>query len=187
MNARHFKSTADFRAWLEAHGTSTSELWVRFYKKASGRGGMTYKEALDEALCFGWIDGVRKGLDDESFAQRFSPRTSTSVWSAINLKRIKELLAEGRVAGPGRDAYERRNPNSTNRYSFENKPAAFEPALARRFKANRAAWSFFAAQPPGYRKVLTFWVMSAKKEETRLRRLDSLIESSAEGKRISWM
>src|SRR5262249_60951783 len=102
-------------------------------------------------------------------------------------KRIKELLAEGRVAGPGRDAYERRDPKRTNRYSFENKPAAFEPALARRFKANRAAWSFFEAQPPGYRKVLTFWVMSAKKEETRLRRLDSLIESSAEGKRISWM
>src|SRR5262249_44367780 len=187
MKPRYFKTAADFRAWLETHGGATRELWVGFYKKGSGRGGLTYKEALDEALCCGWIDGVRKRLNDESFVQRFSPRTTSSIWSAVNLARMKELLAEGRVADVGREAYERRDPKHAQRYSFENKPAAFDAALARRFKANTDAWTFFCAQPPGYRKVLTFWVMSAKKEETRLRRLDMLIKDSAEGKRITWM
>ncbi|HMF98880.1 MAG TPA: YdeI/OmpD-associated family protein [Vicinamibacterales bacterium] len=187
MKLRYFKSAADFRAWLEAHGGSTRELWIGFYKKASGKGGLTYKEALDEALCFGWIDGVRKRVDEASFVQRFTPRTASSIWSAVNLKRMKELLASGRVADVGRAVYERRDPKRTQRYSFENRPAAFDAALTRRFKANPEAWTFFRAQPPGYRKVLTFWVMSAKKEETRLRRLDMLIKDSAEGKRITWM
>jgi uncharacterized protein YdeI (YjbR/CyaY-like superfamily) len=173
--------------WLEEHGGSARELWVGFYKKASGKGGLTYKEALDEALCFGWIDGVRKRLDEVSFTQRFTPRTASSIWSAINLKRMKELLASGCVADAGRTVYEQRDPRRAHQYSFENKPAAFDAALARRFKANKRAWTFFRAQPPGYQKVLTFWVMSARKEETRLRRLDTLIKDSAEGKRIRWM
>ena len=187
MFPRFFASAADFRAWLETHGASSRELWVGFYKKASGRGGLTYKEAVDEALCFGWIDGIKKRVDESSFTHRFTPRTASSIWSAINLKRMKELLASGRVADAGRAAYERRDPKRARKYSFENPPAAFDAALARRFKANRRAWTFFAAQPPGYQKVLRFWVMSARKEETRLRRLDALIKDSAEGKRITWM
>jgi uncharacterized protein YdeI (YjbR/CyaY-like superfamily) len=187
MKPRHFKSADDFRAWLEAHGTSERELWVGFYKKASGKGGLSYKEAVDEALCFGWIDGIKKRVDEASFMHRFSPRTASSIWSAINLKRMKELLASGRVADAGRTVYEQRDPRRAQQYSFENRPAALDAALTRRFKANARAWTFFREQPPGYQKVLTFWVMSAKKEETRLRRLDTLIKDSAEGKRITWM
>jgi uncharacterized protein YdeI (YjbR/CyaY-like superfamily) len=187
MKLRHFKSAAEFRAWLEAHGESARELWVFFYKKASGKGGLTYKEAVDEALCCGWIDGIKKRVDEARYTHRFTPRTSTSIWSAVNLKRMKELLASGRVAAAGREAYERRDPTRARRYSFENEPAAFDAALQRRFKANTGAWRFFREQPPGYQKLLTFWVMQAKKEETRLRRLERLIKDSSEGKRISWM
>jgi uncharacterized protein YdeI (YjbR/CyaY-like superfamily) len=187
ITPRHFTSAADFRAWLEAHGTSARELWVGFYKKASGKGGLTYKEAVDEALCCGWIDGIKKRVDDASYMHRFTPRTASSIWSAVNLKRMSELLDGGRVADAGREAYERRDPKRTQQYSFEHRPAAFDAALERRFTANKRAWTFFRAQPPGYRKVLTFWVMSAKKAETRLRRLDALIKDSAEGKRITWM
>jgi uncharacterized protein YdeI (YjbR/CyaY-like superfamily) len=187
MKPHHFKSAAEFRAWLETHGSSVRELWVGFYKKASRKGGLTYKEAVDEALCFGWIDGIRKRVDEASFMHRFTPRTASSIWSAINLRRMKELLDSGRVAEVGRETYQRRDPQRTQKYSFENKPSAFDAPLERRFKGNQDAWRFFRAQPPGYQKVLTFWIMSAKKEETRLRRLDALIAKSAEGKRITWM
>jgi uncharacterized protein YdeI (YjbR/CyaY-like superfamily) len=187
MKPRHFGSSAEFRAWLEAHGATARELWVGFYKKSSGRSGLTYKDAVDEALCFGWIDGLKKRVDTASYMHRFTPRTANSIWSAINLKRIRELIAEGRVAAAGREVFERRDPARAGRYSFENAPAAFDPALERRFRAKAGAWRFFQAQPPGYRKVLTFWVMSAKKEETRLRRLDLAIGHFAEGKRLTWM
>src|SRR6185295_1080813 len=130
---RHFASAADFRAWLETHGGSSRELWVGFYKKASGRGGLTYKEAVDEALCFGWIDGIKKRVDESSFTHRFTPRTASSIWSAINLKRMKELLASGRVADAGRAVFERRDPRRARKYSFENPPAAFNAELERRF------------------------------------------------------
>jgi uncharacterized protein YdeI (YjbR/CyaY-like superfamily) len=187
VKPRYFKSAADFRAWLAANGAGARELWVGFYKKASGRGGLTYKEAVDEALCHGWIDGIKKRVDEDSYTHRFTPRTATSIWSVVNLKRMKELLASGRVAAAGRDVYERRDPARTHRYSYEKAPAAFEGALERRFKANKAAWTYFQAQPPGYRKLVTQWVTGAIKEETRLRRLDAVIKDSAEGKRISWM
>ena len=187
MKPRYFKSAAAFRAWLAANGARARELYVGFYKKASGKGGLTYKEAVDEALCHGWIDGIKKRVDEDRYTHRFTPRTATSIWSAVNLKRMKELLADGRVAAAGRDVYERRDPARTNRYSYEKAPAAFEGVLARRFKANKAAWTYFQAQPPGYRNLVTRWVTGAIKEETRLRRLDKLINDSAEGKRISWM
>ena len=187
MKPRFFKTPADFRAWLEKHHADTPELWVGFYKKASGKGGLTYKEAVDEALCHGWIDGIKKRVDADSYTHRFTPRTATSIWSVVNLKRMRELLASDRVAAAGRDVYERRDPARTHRYSYENAPAAFEGALARRFRANKAAWTYFQAQPPGYRNLVTKWVTGAVKEETRLRRLDALIRDSAEGKRISWM
>jgi uncharacterized protein YdeI (YjbR/CyaY-like superfamily) len=187
MKPRYFKTAAAFREWLEANGATARELWVGFYKQDSGRGGLTYKEAVDEALCFGWIDGIKKRIDADSYTHRFTPRTGTSIWSAVNLKRIKELIASGRVAAAGLEAYEHRDPKRAQRYSFENPHKPFDAALERRFKANRAAWTFFCAQPPGYRKLTTFWVTMAKKEETRLRRLDILIKDSAEGIRIKWM
>ena len=186
MRPRYFGSAAEFRAWLGVHGAREREVWVGFYKNAPGKAGLSYREAVDEALCHGWIDGLKKRVDAASYTHRFTPRTASSIWSTVNLKRMKELIALGRVARAGREAYERRDPKKAQRYSFENKPASFDAPLARRFKANTRAWTFFGAQPPGYRKLTTFWVMSAKQEQTRLRRLDRLIADSAEGKRIVW-
>jgi len=184
MKPRHFRTPEEFRRWLAANGTKETEIWVGFYKKASGKGGMNYREALDEALCAGWIDGVRKGHDAESYVQRFSPRTKTSVWSVVNLKRVKELIAAGRMTKVGLDVYENRDPKRSGLYSYENRPKAFDAAVERAFKAKKDAWTFFNAQPPGYRKLCVFFVMEAKKEETRLRRLERLIKVSSEGKRI---
>jgi uncharacterized protein YdeI (YjbR/CyaY-like superfamily) len=184
VRPRHFDSAAEFRRWLAEHGSTTAELWVGFYRKASGKGGMGYREALDEALCAGWIDGVRKTVDAGSYVQRFSPRTKTSVWSVVNLRRMKELIQAGRATKTGLAVYENRDPKRSGRYSYENRPKAFDAATQRAFKANKAAWAFFSAQPPGYRKVCIFFVMEAKKAETRLRRLDRLMKVSSEGKRI---
>ena len=154
------------------------------YKKASGRGGLTYKEALDEALCFGWIDGVRKSLNDEAFVQRFTPRQTKSYWSAVNTKRAEELIKEKRMAPAGLRAFEARDKAADARYSFEREAAAFDRAGLKKFKANKKAWAFFEGQPPGYRRLATFFVMSAKKPETRDKRLERLVATSAVGKRI---
>jgi uncharacterized protein YdeI (YjbR/CyaY-like superfamily) len=187
MKPRYFTSQADFRRWLETHHASESELLVGFYKKASGKGGLGYKEAVDEALCFGWIDGIKKRVDEASYTHRFSPRRPRSIWSAINLKRMKELIALGVVSTAGLETYEGRDPKRAGLYSFENRPQTFDAAIEKAFKANARAWTFFLAQPPGYRKVCTFFVMSAKKEETRLRRLEVLMKASSKGQRLEWM
>src|SRR5262245_31717535 len=184
MKPRHFKSPGEFRRWLAKNGAKETELWVGFHKKGSGKGGMDYREALDEALCAGWIDGVRKGVDAQSYVQRFSPRTKTSVWSAVNLKRVEELIAAGRMTKVGLDVYEARDPKRSGLYSYENRPRAFDAATERAFKGNKEAWTFFNGQPPGYRKVCVFFVMEAKKAETRARRLERLMRLSAEGKRL---
>jgi len=184
MKPTFFKSASAFRAWLETHHAASRELWVGFYKKASGKKGLTYPEAVDAALCFGWIDGVKKRVDEDSYMHRFSPRTTGSIWSTINTRRAQELIALGLMAPPGLDVFERRDRAKTKLYSYENRPAAFDAALERTFRANAAAWTFFRAQPPGYQKLAIFYVMSAKKDEARLRRLAALITSSAEGVRI---
>ena len=184
MTAIFFKTAAEFRRWLAAHHAAERELLVGFYKKASGRPGISYKDAVDEALCFGWIDGIKKRVDDQRYTHRFTPRKAGSTWSLVNANRVKELLALDRMAKAGLEAFERRDPKKTGIYSFENRPKTFEPALERTFKAEKAAWAFFCVQPPGYRRLMTFYVMSAKQPETRARRLVRLITSSAEGKRI---
>jgi uncharacterized protein YdeI (YjbR/CyaY-like superfamily) len=184
MTPRFFKSPANFRRWLERHHAKSPELWVGFYKKDCGKGGIGYKEAVDEALCFGWIDGIKKRVDEHSYMHRFTPRTRDSYWSAVNTKRMHELIARQLAAPPGLDAFERRDREKTKRYSFEREAAAFDPAIARAFKANAAAWTFFRAQPPGYQKVITFFVMSAKQDQTRLRRLEILMKACTEGKRL---
>jgi uncharacterized protein YdeI (YjbR/CyaY-like superfamily) len=184
---RYFSSRAAFRRWLERHHASASELWVGFYKKASGKGGISYKEAVDEALCFGWIDGIVKRVDEASYTHRFTPRVAGSIWSAANLKRMKDLIALGVVAKAGLDVFERRDPKKSGLYSFENRPKKLDAPLEREFRANAPAWTFFRAQPPGYQKLCVFFVMSAKKENTRRRRLELLITTSAGGKRMSWM
>jgi uncharacterized protein YdeI (YjbR/CyaY-like superfamily) len=184
MTPRYFKTAAAFRRWLAAHHATERELLVGFYKKASGTRGISYKEAVDEALCFGWIDGIKKRVDDVSYTHRFTPRKAGSIWSLINTKRVGELTALERMAAPGLEAFRRRDPKKTQLYSFENRPSAFDAALERVFKADAAAWRFFRAQPPGYQRLMTFWVMSAKQQETRQRRLAALVKRSAEGKRI---
>jgi uncharacterized protein YdeI (YjbR/CyaY-like superfamily) len=182
-----FRTPAQFRRWLATNHAAVRELWVGFYKVGSGRGGLTYKQALDEALCFGWIDGVRKTLDDEAFVQRFTPRTPKSYWSAVNIARAKELQEAGRMHAAGEAAFARRDTTPPARYSFEREQAAFDPPLEKQFRANPAAWMFFQAEAPWYRRVATHWVTSAKKPETRQRRLDTLIADCAAGRRIAQM
>ena len=139
---------------------------------------------MDEALCFGWIDGIKKRVDEQRYTHRFTPRKASSTWSLVNTRRVAELITLGRMAPPGLDAYNRRDPEKTGIYSFERAAAAFTPPLERALRKHAAAWRFFRAQPPGYRRLLTFWVMSAKQPETRERRLAALVKSSAEGTRI---
>jgi uncharacterized protein YdeI (YjbR/CyaY-like superfamily) len=181
MAARFFRSGAELRRWLSANHAKQRELLIGFYKKDSGRGGLTYQQALDEALCFGWIDGIRRSHDVHSYTIRFTPRRKRSIWSQVNLRHMKRLLAAGRVKPPGRAAYEAREEARTRRYSFENDPRRFTPAEARRFRANRKAWQFFQSLRPSQRNGFTWWVVSAKKEDTRRRRLEALIATCARG------
>jgi uncharacterized protein YdeI (YjbR/CyaY-like superfamily) len=181
---RHFRTAAAFAAWLEKNHAKASELIVGFYKKDSGKDGMTYGEALDEALCWGWIDGVRRKVDEEAYSIRFSPRKERSRWSKVNLEHYARLEAEGRIQPPGAEAFARFDPEKHTPYSFEARVTEFPPDLRRRFEAAKQAWAFFLDQPPGYRHTATHWVTSAKREATRLRRLDELIEVSAEGIRL---
>ena len=182
---RFFRSPAEFRNWLEKNHDRESELLVGFYKKSSGKRGITYEEAVDEALCFGWIDGVRRSVDNERSTIRFTPRRQRSNWSLKNIRRVNELTKLGRMAPPGIAAFERRDPSEAGTYSFEQANPRFDQGLERRFRRNRGAWKFWEAQPPGYRKAATWWVVSAKREETRLRRLQTLIEDSANGRRLA--
>lgn len=184
MTVRYFRSAAALRRWLAANHARARELWIGFYKKNSGRPSVTYPEALDEALCFGWIDGVRKRLDGERYVQRFTPRKPRSYWSAVNTTRATALIEKGRMTKAGLAAFDARDPQRTARYSFEREAAAFPPALVRTFKANPKAWTFFEAQPPSYRRTLTWYVVSAKRDETKQARLAKLIEASAAGRRL---
>jgi uncharacterized protein YdeI (YjbR/CyaY-like superfamily) len=174
MTPASFSGPAAFRAWLEKHRTTASELHVRCWKTSAPR-GLTYRQALDEALCLGWIDGVRHGFDAESFSVRFTPRKPRSGWSAVNIKRFRELESEGRVHPAGLAAFQAR---VRSRYSFESRPRQLAPAYLRRFRANARAWRFFEALPPWYKRTSSFWVMSAKQPETRARRLAVLISHS---------
>ena len=179
-----FKTPADFRKWLAKHHKTTGELWVAFYKKDSGKASITWPESVDEALCVGWIDGVRKRIDDVSYKIRFSPRRPRSVWSSVNIKRMPELVKEGRMLAAGEEAFERRLENRSGVYAYEQRPAELPDPYGKQLKQNKAAWKFFESQPPYYRKLATWWVVSAKQEETRLKRLEKLIEVSAEGRRV---
>lgn len=181
---RLFPTQAAFRAWLEKNHDRTAELWVGFWNKASGKKGMTYPQAVDEALCWGWIDGIKKKVDDERYTNRFTPRKTVSKWSDVNLRRYAELQAAGQVAPPGKAAFARYDPAKQRAYSFEARPDAFPPELEAAFREHPEAWSFFQAQPPGYRRTAIHWVMDAKREETRRRRLAQLVEVSAEGRRL---
>ena len=180
-----FRTPAEFRHWLDAHHYRATELVVGFYKRDSGKPSITWPESVDEALCYGWIDGVRRSLGDESYTIRFSPRKPTSIWSNVNIAKVEALLAAGRMMPAGLVAWEKRDPAKSGIYAFERREAAaFDVESERRFKRNRAAWIYFQAQPPGYRRLATHYVVSAKRPETRARRLAALIEHSARGERL---
>jgi uncharacterized protein YdeI (YjbR/CyaY-like superfamily) len=174
----------EFRAWLEANHDSATELEVLFYKKASGKPSMTWSESVDQALCFGWIDGVRRGRDDESYTIRFTPRKPGSNWSRINVEKVAKLTEAGLMHPAGIAAFERRTDDRTGVYSFENEAAELPAEYEARLRANRAAADYFDSRPPWYRRTAIHLVMSAKREETRERRLEQLIEDSAAGRDI---
>jgi uncharacterized protein YdeI (YjbR/CyaY-like superfamily) len=185
MEPTFFATPADFRAWLERHHESHSELIVGFHKRGSGRPSITWQESVDQALCFGWIDGVRRRIDDASYSIRFTPRKARSTWSAVNIRRMKELVEEGLVAPAGLAAFDRRTDDRTAIYSHEQRKAAkLEPDQERRLRADERARAYFEAQPPSYRRAAIHWVTSAKKPETRERRLAQLIECSAAGEPV---
>ena len=184
MKPRFFATPAAWRAWLEENHATKTELLVGFYKTSSGRPSITWPESVDEALSFGWIDGVRKSIDDEAYMIRFTPRKPSSIWSAVNTKRMRELIAENRVHPAGLAAFEKRDERKTQIYAYERGNCELPPELEKTFRANRKAWEFHQAQPPGYRRQMCWYVMSAKRDETRRKRLETLIQLAATGKRL---
>ncbi len=187
MIPHYFTSAAKFRHWLEKHHATTTELLVGFSKKSSGKPSISYQEALDEALCFGWIDGIRKTVDESRYSIRFTPRKPTSNWSNVNSKRVNELIAEGRMTPAGLAAFEGRRAEKSGIYSYENRPRQLSAEYEQQFRANKKAWDFFQSQAPYYQRTASAWVMTAKREETRLRRLATLIEDSAQGRMLGVM
>lgn len=184
MEPTFFRSGGYFRRWLEKHAAARSELLVGFYKKGSGRASMTWEESRDEALCFGWIDGIRRSRDAESYTIRFTPRTATSRWSKVNVERVASLTEQGRMTPAGQDALEARDPKNDAGYSYETRPAKLPPEYAQELAKDPTAQRYFDSQPPSYRKTCIHWVLDARREETRKRRLLKLIECSRNGEPI---
>ena len=181
-----FATPADFRAWFEAHHAHAQELLVGFYRKGSGKPSITWQEAVDEALCFGWIDGVRKSLDDASYTIRFTPRKPRSTWSAVNIRRVEELTRRGQMRSAGLKAFAARTDGNSGIYAYEQRQSArLEEADEQLFRANLQAWAFFQSQPPSYRRTAIWWVVSAKQAATRKKRLATLIQDSEEQRTIA--
>jgi uncharacterized protein YdeI (YjbR/CyaY-like superfamily) len=180
-----FRNPAEYRKWLEKNHSTAKELWIGYYKKATGKPSLTWEQTVDESLCFGWIDGIRKSIDEESFKQRVTPRRPTSVWSQINIRKIGELSKAGLMQPAGLAAFEKRDSKRT--YSYESFAAPLGRDQEKIFRANKKAWEFWQAQPAGYKRLASWYVMSAKQEATRQRRLERLIVDSAAGRRIGML
>ena len=187
MKPKFFSDQQKFRNWLDENHDKKKELLVGFYKKSTGKPSITWPESVDQALCFGWIDGIRKSIDEESYSIRFTPRNPKSTWSTVNIKKVEQLKKLGLMKAAGLAAYNRKEENNSKIYSFEQKIVKFDPKYEKTFKKNKKAWSNFLLHPPYYRKTVTHWVMSAKQEETRLKRLDRLIKDSEAGLKIKEM
>lgn len=184
-NIKFFKTPADLRTWFEKNYKTAKEQWIGYYKTASGKQSITWPESVDQALCFGWIDGVRKSLGDESYTIRFTPRNPASVWSEININKVAGLKKRGLMTKEGLELFEKRNAKKSKQYSFEQRKNPKLPAsFIKQFKANHRAWRFFSSQAPWYQRTSTWWVISAKQEETRLKRLGQLIRDSEKEQRI---
>ncbi|MGE5798287.1 MAG: YdeI/OmpD-associated family protein [Ignavibacteria bacterium] len=184
MGIKFFKSPRELRSWFEKNHDKKQEQLIAFYKKDSGKPSITYQEALDQALAFGWIDGVRKSIDEKSYMIRFTPRKPKSYWSAVNIKHVKRLMKLGSMHQSGIKVFESRDKEKSEKYSFERENVKMNSNYEKLFKANKKAWDFFQSKPPSYRKPALWWIMSAKQEETRLRRLDQLIKYSESGEKI---
>jgi len=184
LKPKFFRTPADFGTWLEENHATATELWVGFYTKDSGKPSITWPESVDQALCFGWIDGIRKRVDEISYQIRFTPRRGGSIWSAINIKRAKEFVRQKQMRPTGLKAFAARIENKSGIYSYEQRSTELSEPCAKLLKKNKAAWNFFGKQPPSYRKMIGWWIISAKKEETRMARLAKLIGVSAKGKRL---
>jgi uncharacterized protein YdeI (YjbR/CyaY-like superfamily) len=179
-----FRTAAEFRRWLAKNHASASELLVGFYKKDSGKASITWPESVDEALCFGWIDGIRRRIDESGYSIRFTPRRRGSIWSSVNIRRAQALIDEGLMQPAGRAAFEARRENRSGVYSYEQRTAELPEPYQGLLKKQKSAWVFFQAQPPSYRKAIGWWIVSARKEETRRKRLDQLTSLSARGQRL---
>lgn len=182
-----FKTQNDFRKWLQKNHKKNDELWVGYYKKSSRKSSIDWPQSVDEAICFGWIDGLRKSIDEESYKIRFTPRKPGSIWSAVNLKRAKELIKLGLMQPAGLEAFNKKDKKKINRYSFERENVKLDTGYEKKFESNKKAWNFFQSMAPSYKKTTFWWVMSAKQEETRLKRLNILIECSEAGDIIPQM
>lgn len=183
-NVRFFKTPSDLREWFRANAKTADELWVGFHRKVSGRPSITWQEAVDEALCVGWIDGIRKKLDHVSYTNRFTPRRKGSTWSAVNVARVKALTKEKRMQPAGLAAFAERKPYRSGIYSYERRPQALPEPYAGMLRTHARAWAFFQAQPPGYRRLATWFVVSAKKDDTRLVRFKRLLDACRRGERL---
>lgn len=184
MEAVFFATQQEFRIWLDKNHKNEKELLVGFYKVGTKKPSISWSESVDQALCFGWIDGVRKSIDEESYSIRFTPRKSTSIWSSINIKKIEELTKAGLMKPEGQKAFELRKEEKSGIYSHEKEPANLDPAYEKQFKANEKAWEFFSSQAPSYKKVMIHLIMTAKQEKTRLSRLEKTIKASESGKKV---
>lgn len=184
MKPVFFPHQSDFRKWLEENHEKEKELVVGFYKVNSGKPSLTWSQSVDEALCFGWIDGIRRSIDNESYCIRFTPRKPTSIWSAVNIRKMEEMIPKGLVKKTGLLAYEKRKDHKSVIYVHEQKELEFSPTIELNFKLNTKAWDFFKKQPPYYRKLMTGWIIGAKQDATRLSRLEKLIKASEEGMRL---
>lgn len=184
MAPTFFANTDEFRKWLEANHQKESELIVGYYKVGTKRPSMTWSESVDEALCFGWIDGVRRSIDNEAYCNRFTPRSPKSNWSAVNIAKVEELIRVGKMTPAGLAAFEKRKEARSEIYSYENRPEKLSTEMEAKFRENSAAWNYFDVQAPSYKKTIVYWIMSAKQEATRNSRLEKLIAASAERKRV---
>ena len=184
ISPKFFAAPSEFRKWLEKNNKKKTELLVGFYKVDSGKPSMTWSQSVDEALCFGWIDGIRKSVDEERYTIRFTPRRRTSIWSSVNIKRAGELIRDGLMQAPGLKAFEARREFRSGIYAYEQRSADLPEPYLGQLRKNKNAWAFFQLQTPGYKKLMMWWIVSAKKEETRLSRLKKLIAESAAGRKI---
>ncbi len=184
MSPTFFSKQSDFRKWLEKNYKTKTELVVGFYKVNSGKSSITWPQSVDEALCFGWIDGIRRSIDEQRYSIRFTPRKSTSIWSAINIKKIEELTKKGLMKPEGLESFKKRTENKSKIYSYEKEAVPLSAEFEKKFKTNKKAWLFYTSQAPSYQKTMNHWIVDAKQETTKIARLEKLISNSAEEKKL---